>query len=120
MPYSLLNVGDKAAELIRIVQEALTNVQKHADATVVRVNAEWGRSAFELSVADNGRGFDPSALDGSSFGIRGMHERAGLIGGEVEIVSRSRDGTRVVIRVPGGESNGTGRKARQRAKRGSG
>jgi signal transduction histidine kinase len=90
-----------AAELLRIVQEALTNVRKHADATVVRVNANWGPTAFEVAVADNGRGFDPATVEGSTFGIRGMRERAGLIGGDVEIVSRLRDGTRVTIRMPG-------------------
>jgi signal transduction histidine kinase len=90
-----------AAELLRIVQEALTNVRKHADATVVRVTATWGGSAFEVSVVDNGRGFDPGFADGASYGIRGMRERAGLIGAEVEIVSRPRDGTRVIVRLPG-------------------
>ncbi len=89
------------AELIRIVQEALTNVRKHADATVVRVNAVWGRSTFEVSVADNGRGFDPSSVDASTFGIVGMRERAELIGAEVEIASRPDDGTTVVLRMPG-------------------
>jgi signal transduction histidine kinase len=89
------------AELIRIVQEALTNVRRHADATVVRVNAVWGRSTFEVSVTDNGRGFDPGSVDASTFGIIGMRERAGLIGAEVEIASRPDDGTTVVLRMPG-------------------
>jgi signal transduction histidine kinase len=100
-----------AAELLRIVQEALTNIRKHADATVVRVHATWGNAAFEVTVGDNGRGFDPAGTDGTSFGIKGMRERAALIGAEVEIVSRPRDGTRVVVRMPGGHgSNGAGRK----------
>lgn len=89
------------AELIRIVSEALTNVRKHADATVVRVNAVWGRSTFEVSVSDNGRGFDPGSVDGTTFGIVGMRERAELIGADVEIESRPRDGTKVVLRMPG-------------------
>lgn len=90
-----------AAELLRIVLEALTNVHKHADPTVVRVTATWTDAGFEVSVVDNGRGFDAAAGDGSSYGIRGMRERASLIGAELEIVSRPRDGTRVVVRVPG-------------------
>jgi signal transduction histidine kinase len=89
------------AELIRIVSEALTNVRKHADATVVRVNAVWGRSTFEVSISDNGRGFDPGSVDGTTFGIVGMRERAELIGADVEIESRPKDGTRVVLRMPG-------------------
>ncbi|HKB28707.1 MAG TPA: sensor histidine kinase, partial [Candidatus Limnocylindrales bacterium] len=89
------------AELIRIVSEALTNVRKHADATVVRVNASWGRSTFEVSVADNGKGFDPTSVDGTTFGIVGMRERAELIGADVEIQSRHGDGTKIVLRMPG-------------------
>jgi signal transduction histidine kinase len=88
------------AELLRIVQEALTNIRKHADATVARVNVTWGRSSFEVVVSDNGRGFDLAATDGSTYGIKGMRERAGLIGGEVEFDTRPKDGTRVHIRVP--------------------
>jgi signal transduction histidine kinase len=90
-----------AAELLRIVQEALTNVSKHADATVVRVEAAWGGATFEVTITDNGRGFNVLTVDPTSYGMKGMRERAGLIGGEVEILSRKRDGTRVVIRVPG-------------------
>jgi signal transduction histidine kinase len=89
------------AELIRIVQEALTNVRKHADATVVRVTATWGRSTFEVTIVDNGRGFDPGSVDGSTFGITGMRERAGLIGAEITVSSRPKDGTRVVLKMPG-------------------
>jgi signal transduction histidine kinase len=89
------------AELIRIVSEALTNVRKHADATVVRVNAVWGRSTFEVSITDNGRGFDPTAIDGTTFGLVGMRERAELIGADVEIESRRGDGTKIVLRMPG-------------------
>jgi signal transduction histidine kinase len=89
------------AEMIRIVQEALTNVRKHADATVVRVNATWGRSTFEVTIVDNGRGFDTGSVDGSTFGLTGMRERAGLIGAEIAISSRPKDGTRVVLKMPG-------------------
>jgi signal transduction histidine kinase len=93
-----------AAELLRIVLEALTNVHKHADATLVRVAAVWSATAFEVSVADNGMGFEPKGSDGSTYGIRGMRERAALIGAEIEIASRPRDGTRVVVRAPAAAS----------------
>ncbi len=98
-----------AAELLRVVQEALTNVRKHADATVVRVNAAWGRSAFEIMVSDNGKGFDPATVDASTYGLRGMRERAGIIGGEIEIDSRPKDGTRLTLRVPGGSKTAASR-----------
>jgi signal transduction histidine kinase len=89
-----------AAELLRIVLEALTNVHKHADATVVRVAAAWDGATFEVAVADNGRGFEAAAGDAATYGIRGMRERAGLIGGALDIDSRPNDGTRVAVRIP--------------------
>lgn len=91
-----------AAEIVRIVQEALANVQKHADATVVRVLVRTDDASVELTVADNGRGFAVGQASGTGYGIRGMRERAALIGGELAIVSRPQDGTRVVIRWPAG------------------
>lgn len=96
---------DRSAEdeLLRIVREALVNVERHADATVVRVSATGAAdgAAFELRVADNGRGFDTSGVGDDSFGIRGMRERAALLGGVVDVISRPADGTTVAIRLPG-------------------
>ncbi len=88
------------AELLRILQEALTNVRRHADATRVRVWLEASDSALRLSVTDNGRGFDPGLAASSRYGLRGMRERAGLIGAELRIESASQDGTRLVVEVP--------------------
>jgi signal transduction histidine kinase len=92
-----------ATELLPIVGEALTNVRKHADATVVRVSGATSArdGGLEIRVADNGRGFEPSEIGRSAYGIRGMHERAAIIGGSVDVESRHADGTTVVIRVPG-------------------
>jgi len=88
------------AEALRIAQEALTNVRRHADATVVLVRAAVENGRLVLVVQDNGRGFDPSAVGRSAFGIASMRERAALIGGEVRIESRPRDGTRISLFVP--------------------
>jgi signal transduction histidine kinase len=88
-----------ASEIIRIVREALTNVLKHADATVVRVTVRSDGPMTELTVADNGRGFAAGQASGTGYGIRGMRERAALIGGDIDIVSKPQDGTRVVLRV---------------------
>jgi signal transduction histidine kinase len=84
------------AELLRIVQEALNNVRKHADATVVRVRATSENGTFRLVVTDNGRGFEPSRTS-DGFGLAGMRERADLIGALLEVASAPRDGTRVAV-----------------------
>lgn len=87
-------------ELIRIAQEALTNVRRHADATVVRLRAGVADGRLHLTVDDNGRGFDPAAVGDGAFGIASMRERAALIGGRLEIESRPLDGTRVRVEIP--------------------
>jgi signal transduction histidine kinase len=88
------------AELLRIAQEALNNVVRHADATVVRVRAGVADSHIELLVGDNGMGFEPSEVRDGCFGLASMRERAQIIGGELTIDSRPHDGTRIRIRVP--------------------
>jgi signal transduction histidine kinase len=88
------------AELLRIVQEALNNVVRHADATVVRVRAGVADSHLELVVGDNGIGFEPSEVKEGRFGLASMRERALIIGGELTIDSRPQDGTRVRVSVP--------------------
>ena len=80
------------AEVLRIVQEALNNVRRHADATVVRVRTERSGPISRISVTDNGRGFDPSAVPPESYGLRGMRERAELVGATLDIRSRPRTG----------------------------
>jgi signal transduction histidine kinase len=89
------------AETLRIMQEALTNVRRHADATVVRARAaaaEDGRLVLE--VRDNGRGFDANAVGSAAYGLAGMRERAAVIGGEILIESSPQRGTVVRLSVP--------------------
>jgi signal transduction histidine kinase len=88
------------AELLRIVQEALNNVRKHADATVVRVRAASVNGSFQLVVSDNGRGFVPDRT-GDGFGLMSMRQRAELIGATLQIESAQQDGTRVSVSLPG-------------------
>ena len=95
------------AEVLRIVQEALTNVRKHADATTVRVAMQSGADV-RVTVADNGRGFRPEVATGG-FGLDSMRQRAELIGGRLTITSERHDGARVELVVPlrrGEESDG--------------
>jgi len=87
------------ASVLRIVQEALQNVRKHAAATEVRIGLEQG----VLVIGDNGRGFDVMRLaSGASrnFGLQFMRERAELMGGELRIESRQGEGTRILLRLP--------------------
>jgi signal transduction histidine kinase len=90
-------------EVLRVLQEALTNVRKHADATVVRVNAEVRDDVLHLTVIDNGRGFRPEETSGDGLGVQGMKERARLMGGDLRVISEPSAGTTVDLAVPIGE-----------------
>jgi signal transduction histidine kinase len=87
-------------ELLRIVNEALTNVRKHADATLVRINAEVSEGELLVTVTDNGRGFVQEEAFDQGLGLRGMHERARLIGGSLQVRSELSGGTTIEIRAP--------------------
>jgi PAS domain S-box-containing protein len=99
--------GIGATAAYRIVQEALTNVTRHAAATQVRVSLEPKKGMVTLAVADNGRGFDLQEIAAlECLGLAGMRERAGLLGGSLEIRSRPGKGTKVCFKLPadGGRS----------------
>jgi signal transduction histidine kinase len=85
--------------IYRLVQEALTNVAKHAGAECVRVEVARANGTVEVVVEDDGRGFDPAAAT-EGLGLVGMRERVELTGGRLDI--RSRPGTRVTARLPAG------------------
>jgi signal transduction histidine kinase len=88
-------------QLLRIVQEALTNARKHAEATEARVRVRRNNGTLELMVSDNGHGFDPQHLRAhhSNFGLHTMRERAEAIGAEFELASQPGAGTCVVVRL---------------------
>ena len=90
-------------QLTRIVQEALSNVRKHAQADRVQVTvAELGDHA-EITIADDGLGFDPIATADSEsghFGLKIMAERAASVGGQLQVESHPGEGTRIVIKAP--------------------
>ena len=90
-------------ELLRIAQEALTNVQRHAEAQEVEIRLRAGPQAVSLSIRDNGRGFDPRRIPEGHHGITGMKERARLLGGRLRINSRPGKGTTITAVVPVGE-----------------
>ncbi|HWV56982.1 MAG TPA: sensor histidine kinase, partial [Longimicrobiales bacterium] len=86
----------------RNIQEALSNVLRHANATKAWITLRREGDHVVAVVEDNGRGFSPEAVErsGAGLGIFGMRERAEYIDGEVRIESRPGKGTRVTIRVP--------------------
>jgi len=94
---------DAELALYRIVQEALSNVVRHAGATRVRVFLERSDERMVVTIEDDGRGFEPreqSDPGGRGLGLLGMAERARYLGGRVRIESASGAGTRVTIEVP--------------------
>jgi PAS domain S-box-containing protein len=91
------------AQLLRIIQEALTNVRKHAQARHVHIGLSVSDSRAEVIVRDDGAGFDPEVLEtaeGQRFGLGFMQERAAEVGGSVRIHSAPGVGTQVIIGVP--------------------
>lgn len=83
----------------RLVQEALTNVAKHARATHVDIEVRQAAGEVAVRVVDDGAGFEPAAA-GSGFGLVGMRERAALMGGQLDVASSPRTGTTVSARFP--------------------
>ncbi len=84
----------------RTAQEALTNITKHAHASRVALDLSLAGGVLSLEISDNGRGLDADDLaKARSFGIRGLHERAGTVGGWVEL-SSSGSGTTMILSVP--------------------
>jgi len=92
----------------RLVQEALTNIAKHADAAMVELQVRSAGDRLAVLIADDGVGFDPTASVGG-FVLAGMRERVALAGGELRIESKSGTGTKVLASVPvGAEGDGSG------------
>ena len=104
-PVERLSEGGQTA-LLRVVQEALQNARKHADAKRVTVATRTEGSDIVTEVSDDGTGFDPGSLavqGRRTFGLQFMRERAELIGARFEVRSRPGEGTVVWLAIPMGE-----------------
>ena len=92
------------AEILRVAQEALHNVKKHAQASTVKVQLEYSPNELALEVRDDGRGFqtvsDQIESPTGHFGLTGMRERAAAVGGSLEVTSELGAGTTVRLKVP--------------------
>jgi len=97
--------------LFRIVQEAVNNIVRHANARVVTIILQLNEGIVRLQVEDDGRGFDPGhasrdAVELQKLGLLGIRERAELLGGEIQIESALEKGTRLRVSIPLGGTGG--------------
>jgi two-component system sensor histidine kinase UhpB len=90
--------GDAELVLYRVAQEALTNVARHAEARRAEIRLELAGGRPRLEVEDDGKGFPPRGIEGG--GVRGMRERAVLIGGSLRLTRGTNGGTRVTLELP--------------------
>jgi signal transduction histidine kinase len=89
--------------LFRIVQEALTNVIKHAGATAAFIRLSYTQDAVKVQVSDNGKGFEAQARGSrgrTSWGLKNMEERAALLGGTFQVHSTPGQGTTINVSIP--------------------
>lgn len=93
----------------RTAQEALTNIHKHAQARHVTVDLSLAAGVLSLEISDDGRGLSREDLaKAQSFGIRGLHERAGTVGGWMDLSSRPGGGTTLILSIPLAAEGGDG------------
>jgi signal transduction histidine kinase len=92
--------SDVETALYRVVQEALTNMARHAVASRASVVLSTFKGYLTIVVEDDGCGFDPGQVESGRIGILGMRERVVQLGGTLEIESRPGAGTAVIARVP--------------------
>lgn len=107
-PVGSLLGEDAQLSVYRVIQEAVSNVARHAEASWVRVSMRREAEEIVVRIEDDGRGFDPERafLDGAGLGLVGMDERARLSGGRLMIRSRAERGTRVELRLPSESEEG--------------
>jgi signal transduction histidine kinase len=87
-------------QLLRIVQESLFNVLKHALATELEVQLALVAGKLRLTIADNGVGFDPAQVSAGHFGLAGIRKRCEMIGADVLFDTAPQHGTKVIVELP--------------------
>ncbi|MBI2998012.1 MAG: GAF domain-containing protein [Deltaproteobacteria bacterium] len=100
---------EQKTHLFHIARETLANVAKHAEASKVRLTLLPAPDGLTFSIEDNGIGLDSQSVRAGGQGLKNIAERVKLLGGDCEIESGFRKGTRLVVTIPLGESNGDGR-----------
>ncbi|HSJ88360.1 MAG TPA: sensor histidine kinase [Anaerolineales bacterium] len=84
----------------RIAQEAVANVARHAEATSLRVSLRHDSKALILTIADDGHGFDPYQVNDARYGLKGLRERAEMIGAALHVDSTMKSGTTIQLVLP--------------------
>jgi signal transduction histidine kinase len=91
---------EKSTNLFRIIQESLTNIIRHANATEVEIKLSEKEGILVLEIQDNGKGISDAAITHPrSFGLIGIKERVHSLGGEVNIVGTPNEGTRIMVKI---------------------
>ena len=107
--YKLNLIGDdenlskeQSTTIFRITQESLTNIARHAGASKVEVSLNIKKPWIKLEIKDDGKGISENNTENhnASFGIFGMKERASILGGNLEIVSKPKEGTSIILELP--------------------
>jgi signal transduction histidine kinase len=96
--------ADAEAETLRIAQEAIQNVKKHAAASRLGVRLEYDAQSLTLTVVDDGRGFETGRRREGHYGLTGMRERAAILQGRIVIISQPGMGATVRLTVPAPEA----------------
>jgi signal transduction histidine kinase len=91
-------MGETGTQMLRIIQEALTNARRHSGASSVLVSLRSEGRDLIVEISDDGQGFGPTTPSG--VGLSSMRERTAVLDGELEIESEIEHGTRVRLRVP--------------------
>jgi signal transduction histidine kinase len=86
--------------IYRVAQESLTNVARHADAKSLRVALRHEAEGLTLTIADDGRGFDPAVVNAARYGLQGLRERAEMVGATLHVASALQEGTTVRLVIP--------------------
>src|SRR5215213_4973753 len=99
-PAAAAELTGRAADVVQLAREALSNVSRHAGAATCRVSLYRDEDGGVLEVDDDGRGFDPAGVSGAGQGLRNLRERAKGLGGRAEIDSAPGQGTKVRVTIP--------------------
>jgi signal transduction histidine kinase len=97
---SLLLPPQACQRVFSLVQEGLTNVERHARAQRAQIHLDWSDDRLSIDMADDGVGFDPTAVPEGHFGLAMMRERAETLGGEFVVDSSHDGGTRLTFKIP--------------------
>ena len=95
------NVSDRVEiGLYRVIQESLNNIRKHSGTNAARIEMVAGTDMLEVTIVDEGRGFEIDESKGYSYGLANMKERMHKLGGSFDIITRKGGGTKIVVSVP--------------------